>query len=412
MEITVERPVTPPPAAKGSDRLPAAPLKRLVLSRASAGFIGRGHPWVKPDRFTRGLDKLQPGEAVVLVDDQGKPIASALADPKAEVCARVFHRTPNKLFDPAVAVTKAWTRRGGFHKDPKTTCYRIVHGEGDWLPGLRIERLGEVLVVVVSATCMAPFVQTVCKALHACSGGMAIVVREHLDDLRVEATSSWRWNPDGTRGTVDPEAVITAKELGATITLRPFAGLATGIYIDQRETRAWLRKQAKGKRVLNLFAYTGVFSTSLLVGGAAHATDVDISGPSLAIAQANAAANHLTAKHAIAQRESREFLREATGTWDVIICDPPTAAQGDGGWILRRDYPELLPLAWQRLAPGGLLLACCNTLYGKPFPLHEELMKLPGASEEKAPDLGDDLPQLPGYHEGRPFRLLVIRKAG
>jgi 23S rRNA (cytosine1962-C5)-methyltransferase len=383
--------------------------KRLVVSRASAGFISRGHPWVRPDRFTRGLQQCRVGEHVLLVDDQGREIASALADPKADACARVYHRTPGKPFDVIQTMAKAWTRRGNLHGDGKTTCYRIVHGEGDWLPGLRVDRLGRVVVVVATARCIEPHLHGACVALREVFPDGDIIVREHYDDLRIDEVRSWRWQSDGGKGELDPDAEIQAKELGVDVTLRPFAGLATGIYVDQRGTRQWLRKQAKGKRVLNLFAYTGVFSASLLAANAAQAVDVDISAPALELAQRNNAP--FGARYRMVQAEARDFLRDGSDTFDIVICDPPTSAQGDGGWILRRDYPELLDLIWSRLAPGGLLVACCNTIHGKPFPLHDEVKRQAGAEMVPEPPLAEDLPQLPGFPEGRPFRIVCARKA-
>lgn len=397
----------------GAPRPPAA--RTLTVSRATAGFIARGHPWVRPDRFTRGLERLRPGDAVDLVDDRGMALASALADPAAEVCARVFHRLPGKKFDPAAAIQRAWERRAALAAqaaDAATTCYRVVHGEADFIPGLRVERYGDVIVAVLLAECLVPHLDALCRALQACLPGATVVVRDHRDDLRVRETASWRWNSDGTRGKLDPEATVTAHELGVPLLVRPFAGLATGVYVDQRATRQWLRPQASGKRVMNLFAYTGLFSTSLLQAGAAAALDVDLSAPALAQASDNARLAGVADRHRTQHGECRKILSALTETFDLIIVDPPTSAQGEGGWILRRDYPEVLSLAWAKLAPGGLLLAACNTLHGKPFALAEALTAAcPGGRSVPTPALGEDLPQLKGFPEGRPFQLAAVIKS-
>jgi 23S rRNA (cytosine1962-C5)-methyltransferase len=312
---------------------------------------------------------------------------------------------------------RAWNRRGNFHEDANTTAYRIVHGEADGMPGLRIERYGDALIVLVLATCQEPHIEATCVALHTIAPTHRIVVRLHLDDLRREEAQTWHWIPPAsaeaasTRGAVDAEEIIPVKELGVQLGVRPFAGLATGLYIDQRGTRAWLRKRVKGKRVLNLFAYTGVFSVSALAAGASEAVDVDLSAPSLAIAADNAQRAGVTNKHRTIKGDCREVLRSETARFDFVICDPPTAAMGDEGWILRRDYGELLALAWQKVAPGGTLVACCNTLHGKPFNLQETVTTAcVGGVMVPAPDLGADLPQLPGFPEGRPFRLFCCEK--
>ena len=390
--------------------------KRLAVSRATAGFISRGHPWVRPDRFTRGLERLQAGDAVDLVDERGVALASALADPAAEVCARVFHRLPGKKFNAAAAIQRAWERRAELHaaaNSAQTTCYRVVHGEADYLPGLRVERYADVMVVVVLAECLAPHLDAVCRALLMCLPTAIIVVRDHRNDLRVRETASWRWLPDGTKGELDAQAMVVGQELGVPVAIRPFAGLATGIYVDQRPTRAWLRPHVAGKSVLNLFAYTGLFSTSLLHAGAASALDVDLSAPALAQATENAQLAGVASRHRTEHGECRKVLTALDQTFDRIIIDPPTSAQGEGGWILRRDYPEVLRLAWAKLAPGGLLLACCNTLHGKTFGVAEALSAAcPGGQPVPTPGLGDDIPQVKGFPEGRPYQLAAVVRTG
>lgn len=387
----------------------------LQVSRATAGFLDRGHPWVRPDRFTVGLEHLQAGQTVTLVDERGKGLATALADPAAEVCARVFHRMPDKAFDPAAAIGRAWERRAALHGDPATTCYRVVHGEADFLPGLRVERYADVLVVLVLADCIAPHIDALCGALAQRLAGARIVVRDHRADIRREEVRARLWN---STAILDPEESVIGHELGVPVAVRPFAGLATGIYVDQRATRTWLRPQATGKRVLNLFAYTGLFSTCLLEAGGARALDVDLSAPSLGIAGENARLAGVADRHAIAQGECRTVLGKMTDEFDVVIVDPPTSAQGAGtgdkaGWILRRDYPEVLELAWARTAPGGLLVACCNTLHGKPFALAQAVAATcPGGRTVATPGPAEDVPMATGFPEGRPWQLVAVRKTG
>jgi 23S rRNA (cytosine1962-C5)-methyltransferase len=347
---------------------------------------------------------------VTLVDERGTALASALADPAAEVCARVFHRLPGKAFDPTVAIARAWERRAALHADATTTCYRVVHGEADFLPGLRVERYADVLVVLVRADCIAPHIEAVCTTLQQLMPAARIVVRDHRDDLRRTPVADRRW-PTGA--TLDSAESVVGRELGVPVAIRPFNGLATGIYVDQRATRVWLHPQAAGKRVLNLFAYTGLFSVSLLQAGATAALDVDLSGPALAIARENAALAGVSAAHRTQQGEARKVLAGLNEQFDVVIVDPPTSAQGDGGWILRRDYPEVLTLAWERTAPGGLLVACCNALHGKPYPLAASLAgACPSGRAVPVPEPAEDVPLARGFPEGRPWQLAAVRKPG
>ena len=379
-------------------------MRTLTVSRASAAFLRRGHPWVRRDRDTRGLDAVRPGEPVTLVDQRGTRLASALADPQQAICARVYHRRPDRRFDPAAAVARAWDRRAALHAARDTDCYRLVHGEADFLPALRVERYAGVLVVVLRAPCMLPHCTAVCATLHAHAPRARIVIREHHDDLRRRTVRTRAW--DGAA--VDPDARVLGHELGVAVHCTPFAGLATGLYVDQRATRAALRAGSAGGRVLNLFAYTGVFSVSLLAAGAAHATDVDLAAPALALAADNARANGVADRHRPVQAPVATFLAQDRERYDLIIVDPPTAAQGGGGWVVRRDYPDVLSALAPRLAPGGRVLAACNTL-GRRFDLHGAVTRaLDTAVPLAAPPIGDDLPQLRGFPEGRPFDLVYV----
>lgn len=370
-------------------------MKTLQVGRESAGFVSRGHPWIRPDRFTRGIDRLRSGDLVQLTDEHGRGIALALADPGAEICARVVPAG----WDAAAAARRAWQARAPLHADQSTDCYRVVHGEADGLPGLRVERFASCLSVVVTAPCILPWLESVLRTLADCLPGCTVVVHDHLTDLRQGGVRSRRW-PDGA---LDADLAVTGRELGVAYPLRPCAGIASGLYVDQRANRAWLNRRAKGLRICNLFAYTGAFSLSLLAAGAAEAVDVDLSQPALARASEAARLNGL-AGHRTVRQDARGFCEADQALYDRVIIDPPTSAQGGQGWVARRDYPELLRSAWRRVAPGGLLFATSNAV-GKPFPLREALKAAcPGGKPVDAPELAADIPQRSGFPEGRPFR--------
>jgi 23S rRNA (cytosine1962-C5)-methyltransferase len=386
-------------------------MRTLQISRSSAGFIERGHPWVRPDRFTVGLAELSRGEQITLVDERGHRLASALADPDGDICARVFSSKPDQPLDVAQRFESAWKRRDSLHADASTNAYRIVHGEADGLPAMRVERYSDIFVVVVFAGCATPLIEPLCAALAAKVPNARIVIREHTDDLQRRAVRTRLWA--GTEP--DANESIEVMELAVRYSVRPFAGLATGLYVDQRPTRAWLKPHAAGKRVLNLFAYTGAFSISALTAGAAQALDVDLSAPALQTASENARLNGVTERHRTARADCSEYLSGGSDPFDLIIIDPPTAAQGARGWVARRDYPPLLASALARLAPGGLMIACVNTLGGKPFDLariakHSAQSAHIEVNDVPPPRLECDLPQMSGFPEGRPYRLVALRR--
>jgi 23S rRNA (cytosine1962-C5)-methyltransferase len=377
-------------------------MREVVIGRQSAGFVKRGHPWIRRDRFVRGIEACAPGEAVTLVCD-GKAVASALADPAADIVARVFHKRAGRTFDPLAALARARERRVALLEDDSTDCFRLIHGEGDFLPGFRAECQGDSLVATTFADCAEPWAEKLTR--HAAEMmGLIPVLRRHTQDIRQQSVRVQRL--DGRA--VEPERACQGRELGVGVEIRPEAGLASGIYVDQRETRRWLHGLCPGKRVLNLFAYTGLFSVSLLCHGAERAVDVDLSAPALALASANALANGVQHQHQAVKASCLDWLEQDTGQYDLIICDPPTSAQGGGGWLGHRDYPRLLKALRKRCAPGALLVACTNTLGRKRF----DLRKLLGDEHwelAEGPELGADLPQISGFPEGKPFQLVAAR---
>lgn len=391
-------------------------MRQLTVSRSSSRFLQQGHPWIRVDRFTRGLDALRSGEAVTLVDERGKPLGSALADPEQEICARVYHQAAGKSFDCSAALERAVARRQKLIDDSETDCYRLVHGEADFLPGLRIEALGPSLVISLRAPCIAAYRQDIIDYCQRRFPDLRIIVKEQFDDLRKHPLRI----SDAAGETIDPDWECRGRELGTEVCLFPAQGLATGIYVDQRATRQFLRQHCTNKRVANAFAYTGLFAINLLQAGAGSAIDIDIAAPALAVAQRNAAINKVSDRHQMHVGDAIAYFQETQNQFDIIILDPPTAAHGkgkqkgknDGQWILRRDYPHLLTAAIERLDDGGMLVACCNTLGSKKqFDLQRHLRQaFPALRILDNPALGSDIPQRKGFPEGRPYQLLIAQK--
>ena len=382
-------------------------MKQLTIGRQSAGFLQRGHPWVRKDRFTRGLENCKNGEVVTLVDERRKPLASALIDrDHPSICARVFHRSANKQFLLEAAIDRACDLRKRLINDSQTTCFRLIHGEGDFIPGVRVEVLGRWLLVFVRSNAIAPYVKTLANycAKRLDIPRNQVVIRHHVEDerKRVSAASLLDGSP------IDETAQTQCLECGVPIALEPAARLASGIYVDQRGTREWLHQRCADKRVLNLFAYTGLFSTSCLVHGASSALSIDLSSPALALADRNAQLANVDDRHQSIHQDCISFCQKDRGTYDIIICDPPTAAQGAGGWLTRRDYPKLMTAIRKRLSPSGMVVACCNTL-GKPYDLKKcmEQAGLNTKAPKDGPQLAIDIPQLRGFSEGRPFEIII-----
>ncbi|NRA40258.1 MAG: class I SAM-dependent rRNA methyltransferase [Planctomycetes bacterium] len=387
-------------------------MKSLKVSRSTANFIKRGHPWVRVDAHTEGLDTLQCGEAINLCDERGKVLASALADPQSSICARVYHRLPNKDFDIQQALERASNRRQILWDDDTTNCFRLVHGEADFLPGLRIEVYNHCMVILCRSLAMLAHKDELLSTLKKLFPAFDLIFKKQIQDIRTEKVEIECPAP------MHSDSRIWARELDSEVCVFPCQDLACGIYVDQRATRTYLHQHCQGKDIANTFSYTGFFSSSLLQAGAQSAIDIDIAQPALDVARENAEKNAVADRHRIHCGDSGHYFTSHQDMFDIIILDPPTAAQGKSkgknkkSWLLRKDYPLLIEAAWKRLRKDGLLVACCNTLgQKKQFRLKQYIeQNLTDYSDETSPPLGIDIPQLKGFPEGRPYELSIIKK--
>lgn len=205
----------------------------------------------------------------------------------------------------------------------------------------------------------------------------AIVTKTHLPH-------AWGRSQYGTTGA--PAEPFTVEEHGMVLEVDLGARLDTGLYMDHRRTRARVRKEAGGKRMLNLFAYTGSFTVAAGLGGASATTTVDLSGPYLDWARRNLRLNGLNGpEHTLIQADVLAWLAqvaaEGAQRWDLIVLDPPpfsTSKQMRGDFRVQRDHPRLLNDALSILAPGGTLYFSTNF---RGFELSPD--KVPGAHFEE-----------------------------
>ena len=303
---------------------------------------------------------------------------------------------PGASAPPGLArlISLALARRAPLAADPETTIYRLINGAADGLPGLAVDRYGAGLVVNVydedgatqsrsgPATAAAePLAPALLDRLVDLTGAAAVYVKyrqreasrvedEDLPALAPTAPVAGR-AAEGA-GSTDPAAPETAAlgeyvahEDGLAYLVRPGEGWNPGLFPDMREMRGRVRAWAAGRRVLNTFAYTCGFGVAADAGGAARVVNLDVSWPLLERGRANYRANGLTP-------QPEDFLYGDTFDWlprlkarhelfDLIILDPPGFARTKTHiFSAARDYGKLAGAAAGVLAPGGLLVACCN----------------------------------------------------
>ena len=318
----------------------------------------RRHPWV----FSRALAGTPPatdGEIEVR-SASGALLGRGFASARSSIAIRLWRFDDGPLDAEFVSgrVQEAARLRERF-VPPLTGGYRLVHAEGDGLPGLVVDRYGDVLVVQATTAGTEVARPLWLPALQALLPDASILQRNDLASRHGEGLELEDELLAGAR----PPDRVPFRERGVTYLADLAGGQKTGFFLDQRENRHLVRGLAAGRSVLNLFSYSGAFGVAALAGGASRVTHVDVSEPALALARENHAANaqDLACVETVAADVFEDLrARAARGeTWDVVVTDPPAFAKKTPDVDRAcRGYKDVNRLALKLLAPGGLLLAC------------------------------------------------------
>lgn len=340
------------PAPKGH------PVVRLK-PKAEARAIRHGFPWVYADEMVtdRRTQSLAPGALAVLEDGDRRPLGLVTVNVKSRIIARMLDRNPEAVLDEAwfaARIARALSLRERLHESPH---YRLVHAEADGLPGVIIDRFGDVAVVQPNAAWAETHLEVLVAALVAVTE-VAHVVKNGTGRARgleglAEETSVLCGAVDGPIAVPMNGAVYLADVIG---------GQKTGLFYDQRPNHAFAARLARGAEVLDVFSHVGGFALAALAGGAVSALAVDASHAALELARRGAEASGFGARLSTRQGDAFDVL-EALGAeaarFDLVICDPPAFAPAKPALEAGlRAYERLARLAAPLVAPGGYLVLC------------------------------------------------------
>jgi 23S rRNA (cytosine1962-C5)-methyltransferase len=326
-----------------------------------------GHPWIIADSYTKRWQAGKPGQIVPLSDDKGHFLAAALLDPQDRIVARVLSRQHMQLdrawlakrIQTAIALRHAHTELGD------TDAYRLVNGEGDGLPGLTVDRYGDYLMVQAYCTGWHSHLKLVTQVLQELLAPAGIYEKSRPQKTReLEAISDSKCYGRLLAGTKAPE-LLKVRENGLTFLISLDKGLNTGLFIDQRRNRRDLMTRTKGKRVLNLFAYTGAFSVAAAAAGASQVTSVDASPSYTEWGKANFDANRLNPKrHEFIVGDCLKALTDLTRQkkmYDIILMDPPSfSTTAKSRFTTRGGTSDIVAAALPLLSNGGLMITSSN----------------------------------------------------
>jgi len=337
------------------------PYPTVTLSRrADARAIRNGFPWVNAGELAADarVKGMVPGTLAVLADATGKALGVVTINPTSRIVARLLDPDPAAIIDGAwllARLTRALALRTRLYDAP---FYRLIHAEADGLPGVVIDRFGDVAAIQPNTAWSEVLIAPLAAALVQVTG-VAAVVKNGSGRAR---------GPEGLQDEMAmihgpaPAGPVPVPMNGAIYMADVMGGQKTGLYYDQRSNHAFAAGLARGGRVLDVFSHVGGFGLAALAAGAVSALAVDGSAQALALAAQGAAAMGMSDRFATRRGDAFAVLDSlaATGAqFDLVICDPPAFAPGkaalDAGL---RAYERVAKLAAPLVAPGGYLMCC------------------------------------------------------
>lgn len=367
---------------------------RVTLLPGHEKRARHGHPWIYSNeiQMDAAAKALPPGTLVTIVTADGTQIAAATFNPHTLIAGRVLTREAGShIHDEFVRrrVRRALDIRERLFPRP---FYRLIHAEADGLPGLVVDRYGDVLVAQVNTAGMALLWPSVLQALESLLAPRAVVLRGDSPARTQEGL------PLGVEVAVgEITGPVEIEENGGRFPVDVLGGQKTGWFFDQRDNRAWVARLAQDQRVLDCYSYGGGFAVAAALGGAKSVLALDRSEAALAAGTEAAARSGV---EAICSFKRAEVFAELEGRanggerWEVVIADPPAFVKSRKDLASgTRGYRKLARLSAQVTAPGGyLFIASCS---------HN--VDLPAFSEQVARGLAD---------AGRSGRILRTGGAG
>ena len=349
----------------------------IKLRRGKEESLGRFHPWVFSGAIAALPDGLEEGDVVCVIAADGTPMGVGHYQ-IGSIAVRMLS------FDAATTIDEEYYRGRladalrmrqalGLRRDDNN-AFRLVHGEGDFLPGLVVDVYGDTAVVQAHSPGMHYARHIIAKALTEMpQAGIHNIYYKSETKLPYKA----RLDPvnDYLIGHADTDVAI---ENSLKFHVDWLRGQKTGFFVDQRDNRALLGKYATGRRVLNMFCYTGGFSVYALAGGAASVTSVDSSAKAISLTDANVALNQggdatAAGRHRSEATDAFKFLQNMDGNaYDLIILDPPAFAKHHSAVRnALQGYRRLNARAIEKIAPGGILFtfSCSQAVSREQFRL-------------------------------------------
>lgn len=330
-------------------------MKSIYLKRGKDESLRRFHPWVFSGAIHHFSEEPEEGETVVVYTSENEYIATGhyqIGSIMVRVLSFDHEQIDQKFYEHRLAVALDVRKSIGIVGGNNNT-YRLVHGEGDNLPGLVIDIYGKTAVMQAHSVGMHVDRMTIAKALKA-------VMEDELENIfyKSETTLPYKAELGQENGfLLGGDTNDIAIENGLKFHVDWLKGQKTGFFVDQRNNRSLLQQYSKGRKVLNMFCYTGGFSFYAMRGGAELVHSVDSSQKAIDLTNANVELNfpNDSRHHAFAE-DAFKFLDKMETPYDLIILDPPAFAKHkDALRNALKGYTRLNKKAFEKIQPGGIL---------------------------------------------------------
>ena len=340
-------------------------MKKAILKKGKEIAIGRKHPWI----FSGAIDSIDPcttGDLVQVYDYKDNWLACGHVG-DGSIAIRILSFTQQEID------AQFWVSRIQNCKDLRnklslgmnfpTNAYRLVHGEGDLLPGLIIDIYANTAVIQAHTDGMYLNLDAIAEAIKTVFG-------DEIAHIYSKSSAAMHDAEIEDEFLLGDQHDVVATENNMKFKVNWVTGQKTGFFLDQRENRQLLGHYSKGKSVLNTFSYSGGFSVAALIGGATKVVSVDISQTAVTLGDENVALNNLTENHLSVQADVMKNLKDEPEMFDIVILDPPAFAKSlTKKHQATMGYKRLNMLGLERVKPGGLLFtfSCSQVIDEKLF---------------------------------------------
>ncbi len=342
--------------------VPAMPS--VVLKSGHVQPVWSGHPWIYSQAVDRVEGGATPGDEVSVVDPRGNFLGTGFYSPRSAIVVRLATRNPKTKLDAAWLRHRLSQAHEVRHEmglpTARTNGFRLVHSEGDQLPGLMVDRFNDVAAVQLTTIGMQRRRAMVIDAIQGVFGVRGIVDRTPGTHAKTEGFEP---EPGVVRGPKDLDAYRFV-ERGFAYEIPMEIGQKTGFYFDQRPLRARVEQLSRGRRVLDAFCFVGSFALAAARGGAASVLAVDENVIALETGARCAAANGFADRIAFSRGSVRDVLTSSShvGKFDLVVLDPPSMAPSQKSLNrARKTFRWLVAQGCRVLRPGGLMvISACS----------------------------------------------------